>query len=661
MAPDPATPLTKENVQEAFQNALTEHSKAMGSQRFNNVSGTPNMFDRGYDDIASGRTRQQNIANFSKFIIKQGETTQKAFDNYLEGANDLMMGFAENYEKINRAIGGYLDHSQLAESGQETMKQAVGRFDDLVDMYGETSDSFIEMQRQKGKELSVEEEARLQTVGVDFVTKFFESGEEAAKIQSQVLNKLITQNSKAINEMDRVSRAQVALIQKNTGISAGRIAEIMENELVRTGKATNDTMFKIAGYSEKLAEETGLSLKLIQDSTSKVIANMQQFGHVTVEEAQRISVQIQQLGMKYETFESLTQKFQDFSTSVSASGDISQLTGGAVQLDAQELAYLASEDQDEFLRELRRSFVDQGFDKDQFLAMTNAEQRAIAQSIGMSRNEFAMLIDREREVSSREQLDIMMKEAEDMGATTEAGGMAAIERQRKELNNAVKSSDDIAEKARRRAMKHYKEYSSQTINNIIDLQTNAVQVLESPEFVQKFNAGVGGMFVNFSDMLATKTKEIKDAGGVVESLSALSSEFTKAGKYNAKAYKEGLSQGGLTNPEVVMQQIEGITSKSTNMEKLETNITRISTILKDVKEQDIDKYKELTRQIKDNIEALNKSSATLSSNQEKLIKALLKGTPIKITVDGKTLTETVIRHAPTTETSDGARLNVETP
>ena len=661
MAPDPATPLTKENVQEAFQNALTEHSKAMGSQRFNNVSGTPNMFDRGYDDIASGRTRQQNIANFSKFIIKQGETTQKAFDNYLEGANDLMMGFAENYEKINRAIGGYLDHSQLAESGQETMKQAVGRFDDLVDMYGETSDSFIEMQRQKGKELSVEEEARLQTIGVDFVTKFFESGEEAAKIQSQVLNKLITQNSKAINEMDRVSRAQVALIQKNTGISAGRIAEIMENELVRTGKATNDTMFKIAGYSEKLAEETGLSLKLIQDSTSKVIANMQQFGHVTVEEAQRISVQIQQLGMKYETFESLTQKFQDFSTSVSASGDISQLTGGAVQLDAQELAYLASEDQDEFLRELRRSFVDQGFDKDQFLAMTNAEQRAIAQSIGMSRNEFAMLIDREREVSSREQLDIMMKEAEDMGATTEAGGMAAIERQRKELNNAVKSSDDIAEKARRRAMKHYKEYSSQTINNIIDLQTNAVQVLESPEFVQKFNAGVGGMFVNFSDMLATKTKEIKDAGGVVESLSALSSEFTKAGKYNAKAYNEGLSQGGLTNPEVVMQQIEGITSKSTNMEKLETNITRISTILKDVKEQDIDKYKELTRQIKDNIEALNKSSATLSSNQEKLIKALLKGTPIKITVDGKTLTETVIRHAPTTETSDGARLNVETP
>ena len=210
-------------------------------------------------------------------------------------------------------------------------------------------------------------------------------------------------------------------------------------------------------------------------------------------------------------------------------------------------------------------------------------------------------------------------------------------------------------------MKHYKEYSSQTINNIIDLQTNAVQVLESPEFVQKFNAGVGGMFVNFSDMLATKTKEIKDAGGVVESLSALSSEFTKAGKYNAKAYNEGLSQGGLTNPEVVMQQIEGITSKSTNMEKLETNITRISTILKDVKEQDIDKYKELTRQIKDNIEALNKSSATLSSNQEKLIKALLKGTPIKITVDGKTLTETVIRHAPTTETSDGARLNVETP
>lgn len=654
--PGGGTPPT--NLEDQLFAALQRHAKTQNTGNFNNTGPDP-VSSGGYGSGGigdAGRTSQQNFANFSKYILKSGKTTKKVFDNYLQGSNDLMLGFAKNYEKINRAIGGYTDHADMVNSGQKTMVEAVGRFDDLVDMYGETSDSFIAMQREKGKALSAEEEARLQTVGVDFVTKYFESGEEAAAAQAEVLNKLVTQNSTAINEMDRVSRAQIGLINKNTGIGAARIAQIMENELIRTGEATNTAMFKIAGYSEALAEDTGLSLKLIQDSTSKVIANMQQFGHVTVEEAQRISVQIQQLGMKYETFESLASKFQNFSTSVSAAGDISQLTGGAVQLDAQELSYLASEDQDAFLRELRSSFLDQGFDKEQFLALTNAEQRTIAESMGMQRNEFAMMIDRERDISSQAELDAVMKGAEDANMTTEAGGMAAIKKQRKNLENAIKSTDDIAESARRKAMKNYKEVSSETMENILSFQTNAVQTLQSPKFVKKFNNATAGVFKNFSSGLNNYVKSIKKGGGIIESLDALSGDFLKAGKVNGESYKSGLEAAGIGNPAKLISQIGSIEKVTTNASKLQANITKVSKLLADLKKEDVDKYQILIDKMADNINDLNEKSAQQITSQKDLITALMKGTNVSVQIDGKEVTKAVINNATTTQNVAGNSL-----
>jgi hypothetical protein len=702
-------------TQEEILAKILEQIEAANTRASSNFNASPGPLASMGNTVSprTGRTFQQEMAEYSGYATDSFARAKGGFDVYLAGVNDTFMGFAKNYEKINRAIGGYIDHEDLLTSSETTMVQAVNRLDDYIDMYGETTDSFIEMQREKGKALTTEEEARFKKVGVDFVTEYFKSGEEAAKIQSEILNKLITQNADAVNEIDRVSRAELALIQKNTGISAARIAQILENQIVATGEATNDALFKVTGYSDKLAKETGLSFKLIQDSTTRVMENMQQFGHVTVEEAQRISVQIQQLGMKYETFESLTQKFQDFSTSVSASGDISQLTGGAVQLDAQELAYLASEDQDAFLRELRRSFLDQGFDKDQFLAMTNAEQRKIAESMGMQRNEFAMLIDSEREISSKEQLDMLMQEAVAEGKTTEEQAMQRIKEERKPLEEAVTSTDEMMERARRAAMKHAKEYASGAMKDYIGFQTGIIKEFRvASGLTDKFSKSLmGGMRDSIalgkdgikSVVNDVNTEIIAAAAGpqsgttkagkaiglsvgqgvifgldqagiyprslppefqkIVDSIEKhmpgqIKEVFAKTGESAGLGIKEGLAKSGF-NPEIVMSGLDVLSKVKTKPMLIQKNIERITNLLEEVKKEDLTRYKTLIDELSKNIKVLNEKNSELFDNQKELIKALMNDTSVIIKMDGVEVGKGILNKVSEIENAGGLRFKTE--
>lgn len=662
----------------------------------------------------SGRTYQEQLGKYTSYGTSLAKTMKDQFNTYVVGVNDTFKGFAENYEKINRAIGGYLDHSKLAESSEITLVQAVRRLDDYIDMYGSTTDEFIKQQQEKGRALTAEEEARFKAVGVDFVTKYFESGEEAAKIQSEILNKLITQNADAINKMNRASRAELALIQKNTGISATRIAKILENQIVETGEATNDAFFKITGYSDKLAKETGLSFKLIQDSTTRVMENYEKFGNVSVEQSQRIAVQIQQLGMKFETFTALTDKFQDFSTSANAMGQLSQLTGGAVQLDAQELSYLASEDQDEFLRELRRSFIDQGFDSEQFLAMTNAEQKAIAQSIGMSREEFAMLINRERKISTKEQLDMAMKEAQAAGATGEAAAMERIKAERVPLENAIKNTDDAVERARRAALKNAKEYATTSMKDLIGFQTDLVKTLNIGELSNKFTEpmikGLSGITAVMKEQLAGLVNDpvipdaMKGAGKnfnkeLIDVAQAGGSQFgegyimglRKAGVYPASlppafqkivdsvakympkemekafeavggavgdGFNRGIESAGV-NPSLLLKSIGAINEVKTAPILLQKNVERVSQLLADLKEKDINQYQLLIDELSKNIKTLNEKNEALSKNQEELIKALLKDTSVIVNLDGVQVGKGILNKVPEINTAAGLKFVTE--
>ena len=71
--------------------------------------------------------------------------------------------------------------------------------------------------------------------------------------------------------------------------------------------------------------------------------------------------------------------------------------GGAVNLDAKELMYLASEEQEKFLPELRKSLLAGGFDKEAYLALSQAEQRQLAQATSLEHKQLISLLDRDRQ------------------------------------------------------------------------------------------------------------------------------------------------------------------------------------------------------------------------------------------------------------------------
>lgn len=695
---------TQEQILEDIFNQILSYAPTpnfnQGSGPSTNTAGSTNQ---------TGTTTQQTLADLGQFATGTPRDAKKAFDVYLAGVNDTFSGFAKNYAKINETIGGYTNHKDLVNSTQTTMKEAVYRLDEYIDAYGATTDEFIKIQREKGDALTAEEEKRIRTVGIDFVTKYFKSGEEAATIQADILNKLITQNANAVNEMDTASRMQLALIQKQTGIASDTIAQILENQIVKSGKATNDALYKITGYSDKLSKETGLSFELIFDQTTKVMKNMEQFGHVTVEEAQRISVQIQQLGMTFETFQSLTGKFQDFSTSITASGDISQLTGGAVQLDAQELAYLASEDQDEFLRVLRDSFLDSGFDAEQFHQMTNAEQRAIAQSMGMQRNEFAMLIG-DQEVSSREQLDMMMKEAADDGAISEKGAIDRIKQAGDAgLDASAKTTGEAQERARRASMKRAKKYASESMQDFVEFQKDLIVNLTPPDIAADFSEGVmsgmnksikvvkdsqksisnllGG--VDIADVASSAepvgaamgtaisnglSEALNNAGLMPASLPpffqnivdetekhlepAMFKAFKIAGEGAAAGMKAGVNSAGV-NPALLMKSASLINNIKTKPLLIQKNIERVLSALESVKKQDMVLYDRAMEELNKNLKNINENNEKLNTNQESLLNVLIKGKKVILKMDSRIVGETILDYAPEIETLAGVKFKTE--
>ena len=652
-----------------------------------------------------GRQYSEQFQKVVRNLVKQGDNLKGGFENFNKGIIDLYRDNAENYDLINRAFGGYIDHASLAESSQTTVKMAVDRYDSMVDAYGNTTDKFIELQRKAGKTITKENEERLQEVGVDFITRYFKSGQEAASVQAEVVNLLVTQNAEAINNMDDLTGKELALIRRNTEFSAETIATIMESTIVRTGEATNDAFFKIAGFSKQMADDTGLSQDLIQNGIAKTVANIEQFGFVTEREAARISTQLLQLGMKFETFTGLTQKFQDFSSSATMTGDISQLTGGAVQLDAQELSYLASEDQDEFIRELRRSFLDQGFDKEQFMAMTNAEQRAIAQSMGMERKEFAMLIDRERKVSSREQLDRMLKEAEDSKKTSEKGAMEIIKGQREAYD---KTDEDITAEMRRKAMDRNRKEATAQIKQLVELRKEMMQAVNPPDVMAEFGgatalkaigSGLTEMFSQFNkdgkylnsvgegmetfrNIIAggfdeafkaanEKTAEHKQLPQSlppiwVEYLKALETDFVPGIKKNfmeagiaaGTGFEAGFATMGM-DPDSLIAKFEAVTKVKTEPIMIQKNIEQLTRLLKEIQDVDSKKYVETVEKLASTVDAMNKYLEKIDSSNTLIKSVLEKERNVTINMDAIKVGKAILNKSGQIETDAGAKFGVE--
>ena len=308
--------------------------------------------------------------------------------------------YDESLDKLSKAISPVLNQYNAIQDAYGglniDLNKAVGSSKAVIDRLQLMQKNFGEAGTDVAKKLGFSE---------NIVSKYFKSEAEAFNESEQVLGALVDQHSQYINKLDEETLTKIPFYHKALGISSREVAESIEISINSTGKAQTTMLDDIAKFAGGLHKTTGLPLKMIAQSAVQITNDTQRMGDVTAEEATRMAATIGQLGQTYDSFTGVLDKFQEFGSSAETSGLISQITGGAVNLDAQQLMYLASEEQEKFLPELRRSLLGGGFTKETFEALGQSEQRQFASALSLDREKVRALLDTSREFSETDLID----------------------------------------------------------------------------------------------------------------------------------------------------------------------------------------------------------------------------------------------------------------
>ena len=190
------------------------------------------------------------------------------------------------------------------------------------------------------------------------------------------------------NEMNNIQKAQLITFEKGLGISGQKVAEIVQRQIQRTGKASTESLEKISAFAKSVSDATGVSFKQIAAGIAEIITNVETFGNVQEEEAARIAGTLQQLGTSFRSFGNMVNKFMSFDTAASEIGKLTSVFG--VHMDAMEMMQLANEDEEEFLHRVRDAFIDQGIAVED---LTKAQRNMLASTLGLQAAEIENFFD----------------------------------------------------------------------------------------------------------------------------------------------------------------------------------------------------------------------------------------------------------------------------
>jgi len=171
---------------------------------------------------------------------------------------------------------------------------------------------------------------------------------------------------------------EMAVFGKGLGLSQDQIGTFVQRQISLTGKAGTDMLREAAAAAKGIEARTGISSKLISKNIEGIIADTQNFGNVSVQEAARISTALLQIGIDYQDLGSMLGKFQGFDQAAGAVSNLTSVFG--LQMDAMAMMESANTDQDKFLRDMRESFLAAGKSVD---TLTLYEKRFIQSQLGL--------------------------------------------------------------------------------------------------------------------------------------------------------------------------------------------------------------------------------------------------------------------------------------
>jgi len=306
-------------------------------------------------------------------------TEQKSTTNFVAAAATFAEGqavFARDTFDNSMAIIDSIENSGVIASYtqiQDRMGFSVDAYGKLNEIHNEFTRSEVENYQKMQQQYSVEG---------SLLSNFYESDTEMLNDYGDLLSKMNDLNHRALDSFDTEERQRALIFQKNMGLVETDIMELMNRSYAFTGETSTEVLNNIAAHAKEMSELTGIGFKDLSQEMAGILTDTDFFGKKTEAFAARLGATYRQLGIDLQTAKGVIDKFRSFDDAAKNMGDLSAMFG--IQMDAMEMMYLANEDEEEFLHQLRGQMLDQGIDVEN---MSNTRMRALQDQLGMSRTQ----------------------------------------------------------------------------------------------------------------------------------------------------------------------------------------------------------------------------------------------------------------------------------
>lgn len=190
----------------------------------------------------------------------------------------------------------------------------------------------------------------------------------------------------------------------------GLTAEELKSVAVRaksSGRTLIDTLAEVANQTLQLAEQFGISNKLLAKDVVSMSADVKTFGNAGVKSLTAVAVRVRSLGLEVKNLAGIVDKFLNFEDAARSASMLSQSFG--VNLDTIGLMNSAAKDQADLLDKLRNAMFAAGRDATK---MSTAELRLLAQTTGLSEAEAKLAFSMSNRGRSLEEIRKQAEKAE---------------------------------------------------------------------------------------------------------------------------------------------------------------------------------------------------------------------------------------------------------
>lgn len=216
--------------------------------------------------------------------------------------------------------------------------------------------------------------------------------------------------------------ANSAIIARGLGYNATEMMDVMDAAMSRSGEFNEESLLRMATFSNAVASETGDSQKVIARGMMEIMTDFETFGTVTEEQAAVTVAGLRSIGLEVKDLSSITSHFMNFDSAAESLANLNTVFG--MQIDTMAMMEAASEDPFEAMMMLREGFLDTGRS---FEDLTMQQRSLLASQFQLGPEMAQRLLDPSAILNDMSDLQGAVQEASADGIMTTEEAIAQLE------------------------------------------------------------------------------------------------------------------------------------------------------------------------------------------------------------------------------------------